>query len=40
MILFLRVLLFFFIFIKIIHYENTHIQIHWKFDHEKMKIFR
>ena len=24
---------------SLIHYENTHIQIYWKFYHQKMKIF-
>ena len=23
-----------------LHYENMHIQIYWKFYHQKMKIFR
>ena len=25
---------------KVPHYENKHIQIYWKFDHQKKKIFR
>ena len=25
---------------QILHYENTPIQIYWKFYHQKMKIFR
>ena len=24
----------------IVHYENMPIQIYWKFNHQKMKIFR
>ena len=32
--------LFFFYSSMKTHYENTSIQIYWKFHHQKMKIFR
>ena len=31
---------FFFFLVFFSHYENTHIQLYWKFHHQKLKVFR